>query len=388
MNRWLIGTLALSLFLLVTLKAQKVSSLAPIFSAEKTIKLDSFSEARKVTPKKDLDLLKLWESILTGRSAPVARHMKERYKILGLNHVFTPSGFHLSAALFPFLKLIKHPLSHIFWLGLIGLGLTFLPGLGALKRMVLIKIIQKKLGLRLGFGVALFADITWGTFQKQTLSFTYSLLFMGIIYSGLRGLKLLIWFFFAQLILAYFQDAHVSILILIFSPILNLIFTAIMPALLILSFPLWEWQLKSGLIILRHVQTLVDFCAYCCASFPMLESHVGLMVILTAVIFRKKKIIILGSIFFCSSLNFEQGNLPTSSALHKPLGEFYETIYREKYVLVKFRDGVCKMKLVRGFWFESCSPIKRRRSSGVKKISLLSYPSSEQQTFFLHVWHT
>src|SRR5690606_13223199 len=116
--------------------------------------------------KKDQDLLKLWESILTGRSAPLAKWMKERYQTLGLNHLFTPSGFHISAVLFPFMKLIKGHYYQLLMLLLLAGGVLFLPGMSALKRMLLIKINQKILGQHLGFAGALFLDVLFGSFQE------------------------------------------------------------------------------------------------------------------------------------------------------------------------------------------------------------------------------
>ncbi len=369
MNKWLIGILGVSLLFLGILKSHQVVSLSLVFKADRSIKLKNFHEAQKVVSKKDLHLLKLWESILTGRSAPVARQMKESYKTLGLNHIFTPSGFHLSAALLPFMKVLKTPLQQLVCLILIGAGISILPGLGALKRMILIKSTQKIIGLRIGFVAALIIDMFWGTFQDQALSFTYSMLFLGIIYSGLRGLKLMIWFFIAQIILAYFQDNAVSILILIFSPFLNLIFAILMPALVILSFPLNEWQLKTGLFFLRNIQILIEKCASICLSMPSLEVNIWLLMILTAIVLKRARLVLVGVSLFCCSLNQDLENYPAISSIFIPRGEHRETKYAEKYVTVYFSDGRCRMRLVRGYWFESCYPSRRKSSSLMKKIS-------------------
>ncbi len=134
--------MGVSFFLLASLKAQELSSLGVYFRADKVIKIKKFSEAKKNLNIKDQDLVELWESMLTGRTAPVARWIKERYKRLGLNHLFTPSGFHLTAVLTPFMKFFKSSKIQIFLLSTVGLLLLCVPGQSALKRMVLIKLNQ------------------------------------------------------------------------------------------------------------------------------------------------------------------------------------------------------------------------------------------------------
>lgn len=358
---WLLGILFLSLLLLASLKTYELRSLSPYFKADPVIKLQSFAEARSRVSKPDLEHLKLWESMITGRSAPLSRLLREKYKTLGLNHLFTPSGFHLSAVLFPFLKFIKGKY-HIFVLITLGLGLFFVPGLTALKRMLTIKIHQEFLGLHAGFCLALIADMLFGSFQEGALSFTYSFLFIGIIYSGLQGFSLIIWFFFAQIILAYFQNADISPLLLFASPILNLCFSLLMPALLLLSFPLWDWQLLTGIKMIKVLQTFVTFFSDWSLKLPMLEIHFFVLIVIGLLLFRKYQWMVIGLCLWSSSLNLDRQSMPSlPSKEFMPKGNIVQTIYREKDVVVRFEDGKCRMKLVQGFWFENCSPFRRSR---------------------------
>lgn len=204
------------------LKTHELRQFRPYFKAEPTIKLDSFGRAKTLVSKEELDLLELWESMLTGRTAPVARWIKDKYKSLGLNHLFTPSGFHLSAVLLPLMKLIKSERWQVVILFILAAGVFSLSGQGALKRMALIKLQQRWFDQKSGFLVAMLMDMLFGSFFNSPLSFTYSFLFLGLIYSGNSWLFL--WFFFAQALIAYFQGELISPLILIFSPLLNLIF--------------------------------------------------------------------------------------------------------------------------------------------------------------------
>ena len=366
MNRkWLIGILLISLFLLTVQKSHEVASLAPFFKAERSIKLSNFAQARSHVNKEDLELLKLWESILTGRSAPLSRWMKERYKMLGLNHLFTPSGFHISAVLFPFMKLLKNNFHQLMLLIGLGLGLYFLPGLSALKRMVLIKGHQKIFGLIPGFIMALILDVLFGSFQEGALGFTYSFLFIGIIYSGLEGLGLWLWFFFAQMILAYFQGTDISPLLLLFSPVVNLAFGVAMPILFLLAIPLWNWQLHSGIFLLKILQYPIDLFMNLSQFIPRLEVNAGLLFLLTLVVFKQKIFIPVACLFLSFSLNLDRQKIPGLPAKEfMAHGEIIKSIYQEKQITIYKEDGICRVKLVRGLWWENCSP---RRESSRKK---------------------
>ena len=378
MNKpWLLTILTISFLFLTLLKAHELRSLKPYFKGEGVIKLKSFENARQKVSREDLDILKLWESILTGRAAPLSRWMKEHYRKLGLNHLFTPSGFHLSAVLMPVLKIVGKKY-HLLLLLLLGVGLCFLPGLTALKRMLLIKSHQKLLGLKLGFAVALVMDIFFGTFQSSALSFTYSFLFLGIIYSGVQGLGLIIWFFIAQILLAYFQNADISILLLIFSPILNLGFSILMPLLFILSFPLWDWQLTIGITLLKLIQAVVELFSFLTLNFPLIETNIVLLLIVIFLLTRKLTPIWILTLLFCTSLNLDRERSPgVATNEFVPQGQHLSTYYDEKHVKVKFSDGNCRLKLVRGFWWENCSPSRRGSRQKKLKIKKLSYRSSK-----------
>lgn len=361
MNRtWLYTFVIISFSLLCHLKAQDLRTLKPFYRGQKVLKLESFEKARSKVTASDLELLKLWESILTGRSAPLPRIMKERYETLGLNHIFTPSGFHLSAVLFPFMKLIpKHNFQLIFLL-MVGAALFTLPGLMALKRMVLIKSSQKLMGIKIGFISGLLMDIFFGSFQTGALSFTYSMLFLGIVYSGIEGISLILWFFIGQVILAYFQGSDISLLILLFSPLINFSFAFLMPLLLILAIPLWDWQLHSGIFILKVLQWGVNLFAEISASVAMLEVHTGILLLILLLVLRRWKVFLICLLLTSNNLNLDRASTPSlPSKEFVPKGDILKTLYREKDVVVYLRDGKCKLKLVRGLWWENCSPVKR-----------------------------
>lgn len=380
-KRWLLAILTASITVLCILKSHELRALKPYFKHECVPKLQSFQEARQKVKKRDLEYLKLWESILTGRSAPLSKMIKERYKTLGLNHLFTPSGFHLSAVLFPFMKVASSKFQ-LWILILIGIGLLFTPGLIALKRMVVIKIHQKILGIHLGFLISLAVDILFGSFQENTLSFTYSFLFLGIIYSGLEGLGLIIWFFIGQILIAYFQNSDVSFLVLFLSPILNLGFSILMPILFCLSFPLWDWQLQFGIFLVKNLQGLVDHFSKITLLFPFIEIHIVSLLFITLFLFQRWKMALITLVFMSSSLNIDRTKTPGSSAYEfVPNGIFIKSVVKDDDATIYFKNGKCNLKLIRGFWWQNCSPLKR--SNRIKQTKKLSYLSLNTQTSFL-----
>lgn len=371
-KKWLISIFSISFILIAVQKREEVLQVGKFYRPEKILKLQQFDKAKRELNGNDLEMLKLWESILTGRSRPVSAAIKERYKMMGLSHIFTPSGFHLSAVLNPIMKIIKNYHYQLILLFIIGLIIGILPGFSALKRMVLIKGHQKILGTHIGFITALLIDVLFGTFQNNTLSFTYSFLFLGIIYSGLEGLGLIFWFFFAQILLAYFQGDHVSLFLLIFSPILNLIFSLIMPILFMISFPLWSWQIDLGIFLLDFFQYLVNVFAQITTLFPSIEIHSFTLVALLCFLLKEFKMIIFILIVFSNNLNLDVTNYPQQPRYYFLPIEVTKVYHSKKDLEVYYKNGKCRYKLIKGFWWESCSPKRRSNYKKIKKLSSLS----------------
>lgn len=349
-------------------------ALSPYFKAERALKLSNFQEAKKGLTSQELDLLELWESMLTGRSAPLSKLMKAEYKSLGLNHLFSPSGFHLSAALLPFFKFIRSSRHQLLILTLIGILLALRPGFGALKRMVYIKSGQKIFSMGAGFILGLLIDILFGSFQDAPLSFIYSFLFLGIIYSGAQGALMALWFFIAQCMIAFFQGHAISPLLLFLSPLLNLFFGLSMPLLFLLAIPLWSWQLQSGLWILKILQVVVDSSFMLIQHTPAIEIHLGVLGLIALFMMKKWKPTAIGLVLLSNNLNLDVQKTPSmGSYIFHPQGAVKRIVQKEKEDLIYFTDGKCKRKLIRGFYWENCSPSKRGSKS--RKFKKLSYPS-------------
>jgi hypothetical protein len=251
-------------------------------------------------------------------------------------------------------------------LGFIGSLLMCVSGQSALKRMTLIKINQQFLGLKTGFILALLADILFGSFCDSPLGFTYSFLFLGIIYSGARGLTLFTWFFLAQVLIAFVQGSLVSPLLLLISPFINTAMAIALPFLFLLAYlayPLWGWQLHTGLTILKVLQFFVSSSYSLVMNFPLLEVNAVLLLLFIFLVMRQGRLALLTCLIVTADLNTDLQKIPVSGSYdYQASGRVIKTvgekIYRE--------DGICQRELVRGMWFETCSP---RRRSRKKRIS-------------------
>ena len=356
---WPLTFLIVGFFLQAVLKTQDVRSLTPFYKADAVVKLHYFSEAQKGLSNEDKDLLKLWESLLTGRSGPVSKWMKERYKLLGLNHIFTPSGFHISAVLWPVKHFLKTQKLQLGLYLLLGLGFFFLPGMSALKRMLFIKSSQTIFGFKQGFILAVIFDLTWGTFQDSPLGMTFSLMFLGLIYSGRTGLVLAFWIFLAQMMIGYFQGSFISPFLIILNPFLSLLFGIIMPLLLLLSYPLAQWQLLLGLEILRGIQYLIDCSAGLVQLFPQWEIHIGMVAVVILFSLREWKLLGVCLLMFTGSLNLDLTKAPDLGTKEfYPQGEFMMSFVSKKGLKAYYKDGRCEAILSQGQWYERCSPFK------------------------------
>ena len=132
-------------------------------------------------------LAALVEGYVLGQKRGVGRKIKREHRHLNLLHLFTPSGLHFSALL-----LIFAPLIRLFRLPL--LPFYFAPFLlneyYAIKRIAEYKIARSLLRIKgfapdgYGLFLAVFAlDFLIGTYQANPLSYSFSYLFLGIIFS-------------------------------------------------------------------------------------------------------------------------------------------------------------------------------------------------------------
>jgi len=350
----------------------KQQRLDQYFAVQKVFKLASFEAYKKKLNLEEKERLELWESFLTGRSGPVSKWIKEDYKQLGLNHVFSPSGFHLSAFILPLTILIpsrKFLLSILFFLALIFL---FIPGQWAIKRVLHLKIGQQFLGMNGGFFIAICIDIFSGALFHSPLSFAFSYLFLSLIMS--KNIFLNAHFYFSQMLIFYFSSDLISPLLIFLSPLLNILLTIAFPFLVILSFPNADWSFESGLTIMKILQSCVEFATKITTSFPLWEINLGFLLI-TYFIYRSNR----RMIFICLFLMSHNLDMPKKSQLrlgsydYTPRDNPIKMVQKNDYMIVYYKEGKCMRDLRYGVWWEKCSP--KKRSTRKNKIKKLSFPS-------------
>ena len=171
---------------------------------------------------------------------PRKKEFKKAIKNLNIYHLFTPSGLHLSSLLwfFSFLSLKRVVLFALFPL------VVFVDGFFAFKRVYFIKFTREVLGLKKivieGKYLFLFVFLIEFVFRVHLnpLSFTYSFLFLGIIYSlkNSSPLILLAGLWFAQCLVSCFTTESFYLFALPLNSVITILVSFFYPLILINTF--------------------------------------------------------------------------------------------------------------------------------------------------------
>lgn len=135
----------------------------------------------------------LLNAFVSGNKKRIPKKTKTTFEELGILHLFTPSGVHLSSILFLFLSLlsrVKHRL--FFYIPLLALAYLCTP-FHSIKRILLLKSVKAwkpSTHIFNCFLISFIWDFFLGTYKLSPLSFSYSFLFLGIIVSYIDKPKL------------------------------------------------------------------------------------------------------------------------------------------------------------------------------------------------------
>ena len=341
------------------------------YKSPKSITASQFKRALKEVSAADKDHLALWHSMLTGNTRPLSKPYKEKYQNLGLSHVFTPSGFHLSALMTPLRFILpKRWTPYVFVL--IAVLVFQLPGQDPLKRMSLVKVSQAFIGTKSSFYLAMLACVFIGHLETSPLSFIFSFFFLGIIFSELKGFSLIIWFFIGQFLITFLFGGEISFLNIFLSPLANLGLTLITPFLFFLSFPLGELQLKTGIMLVKLYDGGLEYLYLLTKNFPQVEVHLFTVILLCLLLWRKFKFFVWGLVLFSTSLNLEKAT-PHRTARYYfvPTGVVIKTVEKAQERITYFSDGICRERLRMGIFEKRCSPKRAPRTKKIKKLSYL-----------------
>ena len=290
------------------------------FQVEKTP--DFIQEKRELMRKgfEDPGRAELLLSYVAGDYKRVPKDIKEAHKILGLNHLFTPSGVHLSAIFllfFPLLFWLKrtHRPSHL----TLGTLLYLLPffilpsSFSAAKRISLLRLLSlwKTLCpwdfpffyIFLG---GFFLDFLLGGFRNSPGSFVYSFLFLGILFSADQIPKLFLPFALlgGQIMVSFFQQTPLTPLGFLLGFSLTTLFTPFFPIYFgyfwtCSFFPAtWgEYFVKIYLDLVLLAAKLAEETGYYYASLPLIL----LIIVLTLRLPSRVKVLLVALFFALQS---------------------------------------------------------------------------------------
>jgi competence protein ComEC len=216
----------------------------------------------------DKNTYSLWSAYLWGKTRKLSKNIKTAHDQLHLQHLFSPSGLHLSL-LQTILPKLLFPL--------LLLGSFTLPLMMALKRMALIKFAHRFFpDLRfIIFLICMLIELIASSFHCS-LSFCYSFLFLGIIYSNERWhlSSLLYWIFMGNLFCHMILAKSFSIVGFLLGQIILIIFTPLFFVQTINLFISWSFLvyiLKK--VTMAYLWVLINLSNVAC-YFPSIYPNV------------------------------------------------------------------------------------------------------------------
>ena len=259
-------------------------------------------------------------SYVSGDYKRLPKETKEAHKILGLNHLFTPSGIHLSALFILFLPILyllknKYRPAHLaFGTVLFLIPMFVLPtSFSAAKRISLLRLVSLwKTILPWDFPffyVFLFTfilDFLLGGFQKSPGSFVYSFLFLGILFSANQIPKMFLPFALlgGQIIVSFFQQTPLTPLGFLLGFFLTAAFTPFFPIYFgyfwtCSFFPAsWgEYSVKIYLDLVLLAAKLAEKTGYYYANLPLIL----LIIVLSLRLSRQVKVLLIALFFSLQS---------------------------------------------------------------------------------------
>jgi hypothetical protein len=308
----------------------------------------------------------LWRALVTGNDQGFPRSEKRTYYLLGLGHLFTPSGIHLSY-LSPILKQLRFTAG---FLALLALLSAMTHDLKALSRVAWIKALAPHTHLPVVFCTVMLIEgmlLSWFT---SYLSWVCSWLFLGLSWFCPTPVRIP-WFTLAQLTLCWILMQPFSLIsplanILVSIP-LALLFPSALFASFLPNFFLHHWIINA--LNWLHF-TILELNQLPIPSLTPHAGHVLLGVFLLQFGFRRYQAIALAVLFLSSPVGESSKRTVDNSKWEiTPHAQAY--IIKRKPLQLYWSDGtVCRVKWKWGRWEERCR--RSRSSSGIKSLTILS----------------
>ena len=299
-------------------------------------------------PSSDEPAKRMWIALVSGERKVLAKGEKELFLRLGVTHIFTPSGMHLSTLtifmtkgrIFKWASLLLGTLMGLF---------NFFP---AMTRVLILKSAPKGFSF---FCLIMFMEGAIFSWQSHDISWICSWMFLGFCYFSLKSHRAL-WFALGQMLLChvFFQEwSPVGIIVNLFMMILLQI---LFPILLISSLipniphdlPLLALKLTyEGLSLIDSIHQ----------NFTLFIPHLGhLCFFLLWIMLTGHKRLLLPIILL---------------VLSAPLNQQKRTSFSDsKWEGSGIRIVRCDCEWRNQRWEEKCRPLKRERQDGTSLLSL------------------
>ena len=301
-------------------------------------------------------------AFLCGSKTGLKKNTKLAYKNLNLYHLFTPSGIHLGIFYmlnFPILNWMgkKSKKLTLFYKVLLSIWPWFLNGFYSLKRiggMHLTKLAPLHLSAKQTFFIFFIFDFFFGTYKQSPLSWTFSFLFLGIVFHCYKKsfLSFSLYLFSGQLLAAIFSYQKIYPLSFLPSFIITAIFTPVFITTFFDNFlNLVGLNLLNPLSegILYLFNEIVIFTNYFLEKTFTIKPEIFALTFVFGLLFQSKKIIFLSLLLNSSRIY----NLPDSRAR------------QSAYILqhdIFFNDSPTKIKINKQGSIRMTFPNKRQCS--------------------------
>lgn len=282
MNKRLFFTLFISIFLLCTHALVKRTYI-PYKKSSLAAKMDQISNVKARI---------LLKGMLLGEKRGMTKKFKQQLQTLGIMHLLTPSGLHLSSAYTIFCLLSKRIASSSTLASYLLKILFLLVPLNfarfySLKRMAVLKILGLHIKHRpfMIFIITFLIDFLFGSYSDSPLSFTFSFLFLGVILAAInnkdpfqKNHQIYLNLYLGQAIIHYFFFSPMNIVGPLFGFFLTIIFSLFFPLIFILGLlNLLIAHPITELLLIPFIQ-MIDFFANISSYFPTIYLSIPLFI--------------------------------------------------------------------------------------------------------------
>jgi hypothetical protein len=285
---------------------------------------------------------RMWNALVTGERKILREQENELYLRLGITHIFTPSGMHLTTLTLFMSKGRVFKILSALLASLLG-AISLFPAMG---RVLWLKIIPCSFA---PFCIIMLLEGILFSWQHHNLSWICSWLFLGFCYFSPSSHRAL-WFSLGQMLLCHIFFQQWSLLGILMNVLMVTLLQIIFPVVLTLSLlpKLPQEQVISLLDHLYQFLVLIDSIHRYLSSFIPHLGHL-LLLLLWILLVGRARLLVLPVLLL---------------TLSAPLNQQKRSAYSQgKWEGVASEKVKCRFKWRNQRWEEGCRPQKRERQT-------------------------